>query len=106
MSQIESPTHAYVRALVGIGGPLVTTIDHMRRHANPAPDADTIPEVLTRLLTGIVDAELDHPPDDLYVTAAVLSATCKAIEENLFLVDPDAPPSGPPRNHRPRRHRR
>jgi hypothetical protein len=90
MSQIEAPTHAYVSALVGIGGPLVTTIDHMRRHRNSAPDADTIPEVLTRLLTRIVDSELDYAPDDLYITAAVLNATCKAIEENLFLVDPDA----------------
>jgi hypothetical protein len=74
MSHIQSPTHAFVTALVGIGGPLVTTIDHMRRHANP--DADTIPEVLTRILTDIVDSELDHPPDDLYLAAAVLNATC------------------------------
>jgi hypothetical protein len=100
MSQIESPTHAFVPALVGIGGPLVTTIDHMHRHANP--DADTIPEVLTRILTDIVDSELDHPPDDLYLTAAVLNATCHPMEENLFLVDPDPPPT---RTRRPRRRR-
>jgi hypothetical protein len=102
MSQIESPTHAFVTALVGIGGSLVTTIDHMRRHANPAPDADTIPEVLTRILTDIVDSELDHPPDDLYLAAAVLNATCTAMQENLFLVDPDPSPTRP---RRPRRRR-
>jgi hypothetical protein len=87
MSQLESPTTEYVKALVGIGGQLVSTIDHMRRHPSTAPDADSIPEVLTRLLTDIVDAEVDRPPDDLYTSAAVLDATAKAIEENLFLVD-------------------
>ena len=86
MSQIDSPTTEYVKALVGIGGQLVSTIDHMRRYPSP-PDADSIPEVLTRLLTDIVDAELDRPPDDLYTSAAVLEATAKAIEQNLFLVD-------------------
>jgi hypothetical protein len=86
VSQLESPTTAYVQALVGIGGQLVSTIDHMRRRPNP-PDNATIPEILTRLLTDIVHAEVDRPPDDLYTSAAVLDATAKAIEENLFLVD-------------------
>jgi hypothetical protein len=86
MSQLESPTTEYVNALVGIGGQLVSTIDHMRRHSN-APDDDSIPEILTRLLTDIVDAEVNRPPDDLYTSAAVLDATAQAIEDNLFLVD-------------------
>jgi hypothetical protein len=87
MSQLESPTTEYVNALVGIGGQLVSTIDHMRRQPNP-PDNASIPEILTRLLSDLVDAEVDRPPDDLYASAAVLDATAKAIEENLFLVEP------------------
>jgi hypothetical protein len=59
----------------------------MRRQPNP-PDNASIPEILTRLLSDIVDAEVDRPPDDLYTSAAVLDATAKAIEENLFLVEP------------------
>jgi antitoxin (DNA-binding transcriptional repressor) of toxin-antitoxin stability system len=86
MSQIDSPTTEYVKALVGIGGQLVSSIDHMRRHSN-AVDDDSLPEILTRLLTDIVGAEVNRPPDDLYTSAAVLDATAKAIEENLFLVD-------------------
>jgi hypothetical protein len=86
MSQLESPTTEYVKALVGVGGQLVSTIDHMRRQPNP-PDNTTIPEVLTRLVIDIVDAEVERAPDDLYTSAAVLDATAKAIKENLFLVD-------------------
>ena len=42
----------FVEALVGIGGQLVSTINHMLAYPSP-PDADSIPDVLGKLLTDV-----------------------------------------------------
>ena len=101
MNDIESPTDAYVNALVGVGGQLTSTIHHMLTYSDQ--ENPPIAEVLTRLLTDIVDAELDEAPDDLYTAAGILNSTATAIEENLFLVPPDDPS---PRLRRSRHRRR
>ena len=92
MRHIESPTTAYVNALVGVGGPLLTIVDHMRRFGEPGPGDPAIPEVLTRILLDVVDSDLHRPPDDLYSAAALLEATAEAIEAYVGLVDPDELP--------------
>ena len=75
----------FVNALVGIGGQLVTTISHMS--ATPAPpDAESIPDVLRKLLTEVFATELHAPDVDLKRAARVLNAAGRAIEENLYLV--------------------
>jgi hypothetical protein len=101
MNDIQTPTEAYVKALVGIGGQLTSTIHHMLTYSDQ--EDPPIAEVLTRLLTDIVDTELDEAPDDLYTAAGILNSTATAIEENLFLVPPEELPS---RLARPRHRRR
>lgn len=100
MNDIETPTEAYVNALVGIGGQLTSTIHHMLTYSDQ--ENPPIAEVLTRLLTDIVDAELEEAPDDLYTAAGILNSTATAIEEYLFLVPPeeDAPRLPTPRHRR------
>jgi hypothetical protein len=89
MSYIESPTEALVDALTAISGQLTATLYHMHLHANP--HGPPVIEVLSNLLAEVIDTELDHAPDDLYSAAAIINATSQAVEDNILLVNPDAP---------------
>jgi hypothetical protein len=83
------PIEWFVNSLLQIAGELMLIIDHMARHPSPESE-ERFDAVLRRLLSETLAQELDHEPAQ-YAGAAVLLAEVRgAIEENIFLVDPDA----------------
>jgi hypothetical protein len=74
-----------VEAMMQSCGQLTLILDHMSRHENP--DADPIPDVLARLLSGILAALPErHGLDDVATAAQMLTAATTLIGEDLYLV--------------------
>jgi hypothetical protein len=79
----------YVESLLDCGMQLATILDHMYRFENPDPDVPPPPEVLRKLLTDTLAPHLAARTTDLKRARRVLDTTAKAIEDEIFLVDPD-----------------
>jgi hypothetical protein len=98
MSDHELETSAAVETLVDAMmdscGQLAVILDHMSRHENKSAGAEPIPDVLRRILTGILLALPErHGPDDLATAAQMLTSATALIGEELYLVDErPAPP--------------
>lgn len=86
-----TPLQHLVAELIGIGGQLTTTLDHMYRTeaASHRTDLEPVPVVLARLLEDILaepSGSFSH--DELHGAARVLRTASTAIENDLFLVAP------------------
>ena len=81
----------FVEQLVPLAGQLHLLLAHMEQFqadGHSAPDAPPIPDVLASLLDGILAPLARERPDDLAVAAGVLAEVAKAVESELFLVEP------------------
>jgi hypothetical protein len=78
---------AFVQAILQSAGQIQLIADHMLRHYNA--DADPIPDVLQRLLTGILVALMQrHGDADVGTAAQMLTAATELIADELYLVEP------------------
>jgi hypothetical protein len=90
MHDDTTPLQDLVAALVGIGGQLTTTLEHMetsRAAGRSAPGADDIPVVLAGLLCSVLrEMPSRFSAGELRGAAAVLEDAARRIEDGLFLV--------------------
>ncbi len=88
-----SPLDVFVEALVALGGPLTSIVEHMARAQAAglsAPDAPSIPEVLTAMLRGVLDPLRDEfSADEIETATEFVVRTCDRIVEEVLLVEPE-----------------
>src|SRR3954454_9890926 len=85
---------ALVEAMLTSCGQLATIFEHMERHRDGSPDAETAAVVLAGLLEeGLASLQTHHATDDIATAARVLSAATDVVANELFLVgeSPSAP---------------
>ena len=103
----EAPD-ALVEALLVHGGILRQVFDHMvatEAAGHSAPDAAPPSEVLCDLTAMVLLPHFEAlPPEDVATALDVLMVAIAALQDEIFLVDPEADPR--PRNRQERRRRR
>ena len=84
------PLDWFVSSLLQSTGQLMLIVDHMARHPSTAPAAESVDDVLHRLLRDTLADALDaHEPAALAAAAALLADAREVIGEEIFLVDPE-----------------
>jgi hypothetical protein len=83
--EVSASVGAFVDAITQSYGQLALILDHMLRHASPG--ADPIPEVLARLLGGVLADFVDtYGADEVATAAQILGAATDKIAEEIYLV--------------------
>ena len=88
---MPSKARPFVEQLVPLAGQLHLLLGHMEQFqadGHSAPDAPPVPDVLATLLDGVLTPLARRRAEDLAAAADVLAAVSKAVEEELFLVEP------------------
>ena len=81
------PIDALVEAMLTSCGQLATIFEHMERHRDGSPDAETAAVVLAGLLEEVLATlQTHHVTDDIATAARVLFAATDLVASELFLV--------------------
>lgn len=90
MYDSHAALHDFVTALVGIGGQLTTTLQHMeafRQDGRSAPGAEPIPEVLARVLEPVLEGlMIRFTGAELVRGTMLLEDAAQRIAEELLLL--------------------